>query len=214
MVKWPIKTAKQPPKPVILIKGCSVSNLEGLTENYAQVSDIALSASVSAPRILEVFEAFVRNQIAEEDFFLFIEIPTNYDVEKEFEGDQLHRDIYYLDGLNQGQVLQFLESTDFQILLHDGMSFVGFGTRFSQSELGLYAYNVMTGYAAEGLDELVDLFESFGIGRLPELVSAWDFISKKNPGVSTTFSIDGQTAYDVVEKLKQFGLYLYERREE
>lgn len=211
--KWFGKRSTKRSVTVELIKGHAVAKLNGLTEHYAQTSDKWLSASVSASRIQLVFEHFIKRQAKDEQFFLFIELPTSREIEDELD-DGFHWDIYYLSGLTQQEALAFLETTNFQILIHDAMSYVGFGTRFSQSELGLYAYNVMAAHAANGIGELEALFESLGIPKQETLKSARDYITKEHYGVASTYAIDGKICYDVVEELKELGLYFYERRSE
>lgn len=211
--KWFGRKPAKRPVTVELIKGHAVAKLNDLTEHYAQTSDKWLSASVSASRIQLVFESFIKRQAEDEQFFMFVELPTSREIEEELD-DGFHRDIHYLSGLNQAAALGLLQTTNFQILIHDAMSYVGFGTRFSQSELGLYAYNVMAAHAANGLGELEVLFESLGIPKQDTLRSARDYITKEHYGVASTYAIDGKICYDVVEEWKKLGLYFYERRSE
>lgn len=61
---------------------------------------------------------------------------------------------------------------------------------------------------------LIKVFNSFDLPETDNLVTAWDYFSQDNPGESELYKKDGKTIYDVVDELKEIGLYKYEQREE
>jgi len=45
------------------------------------------------------------------------------------------------------------------------------------------------------------------------LKTAWDYFTYDNPGESFLYEHKGKDIYDLIEHLKQYGLYFAERRE-
>lgn len=205
-----------------MIKGASISDASALREEY-NVSGHQLTANVSAEHILPVFEAFLRQMREDEPLYLFIEVPCKLPEEqrpkkglrKIVSDKELPRDVYYLDGLYQEQMLLFLHSGVGELLIHDGLTHFGFGSLESQTELGKYKYNVLIGYTQkEPVDRLSSLFEAVSIPCSPSITTAWDLFSQNSPGDSYRYEFNGKNVYDLVEEMKELGLYKAETREE
>ncbi len=205
-----------------LIKGASFSGVSALKEEYS-VSGKELTANVSAEHIADIFDAFLRRMAEDEPMYLFVELPCKLDREHQLNsllsGENqfaapFHRDVYYLDGRYRNQMLQLIKSEVGELLIHDGFTHFGFGSHASHAELGKYKYNVLTGFEPGSAVLLPEIFDSFGIPRVPSVVTAWDLFSDGNPGDSFRYEVDGKSVYDLVEQLKGLGLYLAETREE
>lgn len=206
-----------------MIKGASIPDVSKLREEY-QVDEDTLSANVSAENILRVFETFLNRMREDEPLFLFIEVPCREDdelklnppqSEKEYVFKATHKDVYYLDGYDRETMLGFLNSGIGELLINDGLVGFGFGSMESDVELGKYKYNVLTGYL-NGQDSscLSEIFDELNIPRVPEIVTAWKQFSEATPGESRRYEFDGKSIYDLIEQLKELGLYKAETREE
>ena len=205
-----------------MIKGASIPDASALKEEYT-VSGKQLTANVSAEHILPVFEAFLRQIREDEPLYLFIEVPCKAPEEqrpkkglrKIVSGKELPRDVYYLDDLYQEQMLMLLQSGVGELLIHDGLTHFGFGSLESQTELGKYKYNVLIGYAQkEPVDQLCAIFDAFDMPRSPAITTAWDLFSKNSPGDSYRYEFNGKNVYDLIEEMKELGLYKAETRSE
>lgn len=57
-------------------------------------------------------------------------------------------------------------------------------------------------------------FEAFEIPEVIDLKTAWDYFTADTPGDSFAYSHNGKNIYDLVNHLKQYGLYFYKRCED
>ena len=207
-----------------MIKGASIPDASKLREEY-QVDEDTLSANVSAENIPRVFETFLNRMREDEPLFMFIEVPLKRDEELELnpqaekeirEGkiEYLHKAVYYLDGFDRETMLGFLDSGIGELLINDGLVCFGFGSLDSNIELGKYKYNVLKGYF-NGQDAicLTEIFDEFNIPCVPEIVTAWQLFTDERPGVCRKIEFDGRTVYDLIDQLKELGLYKAETRE-
>jgi len=124
----------------------------------------------------------------------------------------VHKDVYYLDGLTPEQAIEFLRVFG-QWFIHDGLSSFGIGIHSGGNEIVFGKYNVVTVYTTtHGMYD--DFFEAQGIGEVSNLKTAWDYFTFDTPGDSFIYKYRGKNVYDIVEHLKQYGLYFAERRED
>ena len=206
-----------------MIKGASISDASALKEEYT-VSGNQLTANVSAEHILPVFEAFLRQMREDEPLYLFIEVPCKLQDEQRLNEpkqmqdrnvENFHRDVYYLDGLYREQMLLFLHSSVGELLIHDGLTYFGFGSLESQTELGKYKYNVLIGYAhAEPMERLSALFDACSIPFSSTITTAWKLFSPNSPGNSYWYECNGKDVFALIEEMKEHGLYKAETRSE
>lgn len=205
------------------VKGNHFYNPENVTtpleEGFIE-GDGRLDAQVSAEHIRTVMENYLAlNQKA--DIFFFMEVPLNLDqekVEKKPEGNNLgilksqHRMVYYLDGIDSEEGMEILDTFG-EVLINDGLSAFGFGTK--DSEIGKYQYNEMLVHVYEDMDPWKKVFLLADVPERKDLTFADDVFSWKNPGVAERYEDDqGRSVYDVVDVLKKAGLYEAEVREE
>lgn len=206
-----------------LIAGATIKDTSGLKEEY-QVGENKLRANISAEKIPQIFVSFLKKMKKDEPLFLFIEAPCKKEDEMRINSSQTendgyiekyHRDVYYLDGWDRENMLELFQSGVGELLVNDGLVWFGIGSLESHVELGKYDYNVLTGYLY-GAEEkfLTDIFDDFGIPRVPEIETAWDFISDDNPGMRRKIEYNGKGIYTLIDQLKELGLYKAETREE
>lgn len=189
-----------------MIKGCRISDPSLLFESYEQL-DTGFAANVDADKIIPLFESFIKLHNAR--CFVILEIPTNL---RENPDCRLHKDVYYLDGLKPASAISFLNAYG-QLLVHDGLSSFGIGIHSGGNEMVAGKYNVVTVYTKDK-GKYSGFFEAHGIPMVREMKTAWDLFTCDSPGDAFSYTYQGCNIYGLVEHLKQYGLYLAERRED
>lgn len=195
-----------------MIKGCKVHDPSLLFEGFEQ-TESGFTANVNAEKIQPLMESFIR--LHNELCFVILEVPTNAKVEAALRGDHtspMHIDVYYLDGLTPDSAVSFLNAYS-EWLVHDGLSSFGIGIHSGANEIMAGKYNVVSIYTHQK-QKYRSLFAAHDIPEVAELKTAWDFFTRETPGDSFSYQHKGHDIYDIVEHLKQYGLYFAERREE
>ena len=195
-----------------MIKGCRVHNPTILYEGYEQI-DSGFVANVDADKIQSLFENFVK--LHNEPCFVILEVPTNAKEETTFlfnGTSTLHKDVYYIDGLTPARAVEFLNVFG-EWLIHDGLSSFGIGIHSGANEIVTGKYNVVTVYTRDK-QKYDGFFETIGIRQVYDLKTAWDYFNSDAPGDSFLYTYKGKNIYDLIEHLKQYGLYFAERRED
>lgn len=201
-----------------MIKGAQVTSLDMLVQGY-ETAENCINANVDADKIKSIIEGFLdmNNDLP---LFLFIEIPANLKNERiiqEFEDggvllEQNHKDIYYLDGVSAKGLKQLLEPF-YEILINDGLSAFGVGNPLGE-EIGKYKYNFMMLYSQD-VNKYISLFETNGISRTKNLITAWDTFTPDTPGTSEKYCDENnRDIYAIIDTLKEIGMYMAEQREE
>lgn len=195
-----------------MIKGCRIHDPSVLHEGYER-TPAGFVANVDADKIQKLMESFVL--LHNEYCFVFLEVPTNAKEETAFaSGGTLptHKDVYYLDGLSPERAIEFLQVFG-EWFIHDGLSSFGIGIHSGGNEITRDKYNVVTVYT-QTPDKYDSFFAAQGIAKDPQLKTAWDYFTYDTPGDSFLYTHKGKNVYDLVEHLKQYGLYFAERRED
>jgi len=195
-----------------MVKGCRVSDPSVLFEGYEQL-DTGFFANVDADKMRCLFENFIR--LHNEMCFVILEVPTGAKEEAALSSEgaaQRHKDVYYLDGLTPERAIEFLDVYG-EWVLNDGLSSFGIGIHSGANELVLGMYNVVHLYTLDK-KKYAGFFEGLGIPRTSDLKTAWDFFTRETPGDTFVHLHKGKHIYDIVEHLKQYGLYFAERRED
>jgi len=208
-----------------MISGASVADASLIKQEYC-IDGQWISANVSAENIPEVFREFFEYE-GDRLYCLWIEIPSSIDneiIEKvatkvatDIEPGIMkstHRDVYYLDNLDRNTARELLGIFK-EILINDGLTCFGFISQRG-NEIGKYKYNVMNAYSDAGdADGLKTVFDRLRIPERESIKTAWDYIDPKRPGVSEKHEMkDGRNVYDIIEVLKENGMYLAEQRED
>ena len=195
-----------------MIKGCKINDPSVLFEGYERI-ETGFVANVNSEKLQTLLETFVllHNEIC----FVILEVPTNAKEETELAlagTKPLHKDVYYLDGLAPERAVEFLQIFG-EWFIHDGLSSIGIGIHSGANEIVLGKYNVVTIYT-QSPQQYIGFFEAQGIREVCDLKTAWDFFTYDTPGESFLYEHKGKNIYDLVEHLKQYGLYYAERRED
>lgn len=201
-----------------LIQGANLSADVVLKEEY-EIDGNWIYANISAENIRKIIEKFVEIEKGNR-FCLFIETPASIadenvvgmNEEGFYQLESKHMDVYYLDNITDEYIIYLLDTFG-DILIHDGLSHFGVLSQ-SGREIGKYKYNVIKAYTRDDLLPLIKVFNAFDIPETDNLITAWDYFTQDNPGESELYKKDDKTIYDIVETLKEVGMYKYEQREE
>lgn len=195
-----------------MIKGCNVQDPSILFKGY-QKTENGFVANVNAEKIQTLMESFVL--LHNDCCFVILEVPTNAKVDPALSSggaQHLHKDVYYLDGLSPESAVSFLRAYG-PWIVQDGLSSFGIGLHSGANEIISGKYNVVSVYT--NTPQVYDgFFEANGIPETADLKTAWDYFTYDSPGDSFLYTHDGKNIYDLVEHLKQYGLYFAERRED
>lgn len=200
-----------------LAAGVKAADLSGISEGYSVAETgkgyTLLTINVSAERLQETFLGLA--EMVSTPGFAVIEIPTDLEKEKKLrksDKDPLHRDVYYLDGIDFGRLkLLFVKHSWF--FLEDGQITFGFGCHKGHDEVFISRYKILNIYADEP-DKYVRALQELGYERREPLKTVWDNFSENNPGSTEMLTKDGKSIYSLVEELEQEGLYFAEHREQ
>lgn len=190
-----------------LKEGSIISKNIKLKEEY-KVDNNTIILNIDVNKIIKLLKDFVKVQ--KEELFLFIEVPTNIN-EINSEEKNNYTDVYYLDGISINEIDELLSQYG-DILINDGLCEFGFGVKSFNEEIMSLKYNVITIYSKENVNKYKELLNKLKINESIDFKSAWNFFTHDNPGVSKIYEKNGQTIYEVIETLKEAGLYLGERR--
>ncbi len=194
------------------IKGCKIPNSENLKEEY-KISGNWIKANVNASKILKLMYEFTEMQEDDEPLFLFLEIPSNKENQKDIEEfykkrkykikNGFYYDIYYLDGISKKFFKELLNKSG-EILLNDGMSSFGLGNFTTNDEIGKYKYNQVK-LLSDSIEKYEELFRKNNIERNDNVVLSVNLISPNNPGICNIYKDrSGKDIYKIVEKLKEY----------
>lgn len=200
------------------IKGAKLGSDIVLTQEY-EIDGNWIYANVSAENIRKVIEKSIEIEKGNR-FCLFIEIPANIADENIigitedgfYQTDGKHMDVYYLDNIS-GEYVNYLLDKFGDVLVNDGLSHFGVLSQ-SGEEIGKYKYNVVKAYTRDDLLHMVKIFDAFNIPKTDNLITAWDYFTQDCPGESELYIRDGKNVYDIVDELKEIGMYKYEQRNE
>lgn len=192
--------------------GCMVPFPEKLQEGY-QTESKRIIANVHVDKIRDVLEHFLA--MHSEPVFFILELPTNAnDEEAGADGtiEELHKDIYYIDGCSREEALNLLKQTG-ELLIQDGISQFGFGGHSSGDEIMVCCYNVVTIFS-NSIYKYNHFFEAHNIPQTEKLITAWDTFSQEHPGSCQMYAMDGRDVYEIPNLYKEWGIYMAERRAE
>lgn len=195
-----------------MVKGCKVQDPSILFENYAR-TDTGYIANVHAEKIADVMKHFI--DLQDDYVFLFLEIPSHIDTETEIEPgvvDCFHSDVFYLDGFTKENAKHFLDQFG-ELFIHDGMCIFGFGAHAGGNEIKLGQYNVVSIYTKTP-NRYEEFFEKHDISEVENLITAWEYFTHETAGECFRYEYRGKDIYDIVDYLKDYGLYFAERREQ
>mgnify|MGYP003446803269 FL=1 len=195
-----------------MIKGCKISHPERLKSQYELATD-NITANVDADKIDEILQHFI--SMKDEPLFFILELPSNAADEDEIRPgvvENLHKDVYYIDGCDKEKVLTILKG-EADILINDGLCCFGFGGHESGDEIMSNQYNIMTIYS-KNIEKYSGFFEQHNITKTKRLTTAWDTFTKDSPGECELYEKEEKNVYSILEDFKDLGIYLAERKED
>jgi hypothetical protein len=200
-----------------LPRGIQVADLNGIHESYSVTVTgegyHVFTVNVSAENIHRVFCRLAAE--VNEPAFLLLETGTHRDVEKQLrknDTDPLHKDVYYLDGQKWTSAKSIIDSYS-DLFVHDGQISFGFGSHKGHDEIFVGPYKIFTIFADEPTKYEAALVE-LGITKVQKLKTVWDNFTPDSPGQRAALADVTPTIWDMIEQLKQKGLYFAERRED
>ena len=199
-----------------LAKGCNVKDLSGIEEGY-EFNDngkfVTFTLNISRENIEKYF-FHLASYVNKPSFFL-LEHPTNEKIEKKLrksDESPTHKDVYYRDNLDFEDLSSIWDKCS-NFCLDCGMTNFGFGSHEGIDEVFITRYKIcyiLSGNHEKYLNALAEL----NMPHVEKLKTVWDNINYENPGETSSLKFEDKTIYDVVEDLKEDGLYFYEHRED
>lgn len=193
-----------------MVKGSIIKDFEKLNEEF-ETKNKGIITNINEDKILKIIDDFI--EIQEGYLFLIIEIPTNAEFEEN--GKNLHKDVYYKDGMTKEEIKKVMKEYG-NLFVQDGIAQIGVGNHETKEEIMTDKYNIVYIYAEkEEQNKYEKILLENKVKKVDKLTTAWDYFTKENGGISNIIEEDGKNVYDVVEILKEeIGLYFAERREE
>lgn len=185
--------------------GVNIPFPEKIEEKYT-LNGNWIDFNISFEKLNFLFENFLINLC--EPLFLFIYLTLLEDEEKELlenSSNSFHSEVLYLDGQTKKQICEIMDQYG-EILLNDGMSQFGIASHKTKDELFIQKYKIVGIYSKE-INKYIHLMDKYGISETNHLITAWDTFSQEHPGECSKVTINKRDIYDVVESLKEHGMY-------
>lgn len=195
-----------------LAQGIEIDDITGIHNCY-EASGNRIIASISSEKLLNILSDLLRQLTA--PIFFFIETPCDEDTEKKLrkkDTDPFHKNVYYLDNCTHKVATAIIKRYG-DLLLNDGIVQFGFGSNTESEEIYIMKYNVMSIYAEE-ISKFRKIFDKHNIPYEDNIKTVWDVLSQDNPGTCTLIEFNGETIFDIVENLKDEGLYFSHQAED
>ena len=200
-----------------LAEGVSVPNLDGVSEGYSvrqtEAGDFHFVTNVSVERLETVFLTLA--SLVNEPGHLIVEKGTRRDDEeclRKSETDPLHCDVFYLDNISFARFRSLFERYS-RFFVHCGGTNVGFGSGQGTDEVFVGKYKIVAIYSDEP-QKYIAALEELRIPKRSELKTVWSGFTNDIPGHRCVITVEGKRIHEVIEELKEEGLYFSEHREE
>ncbi len=188
-------------KQIKLIHGIEFSGADKLKAEFRQDGE-SLTLALSA----EDYPAFFPKAAGAlaEPLFFFAELPsgesgiTGGDAADEYK-------TYYLDNCTLPVIKAILKRYG-GILYSDGVLRFGFGSHKTGDEVYMQEYQQLSVYS-RNISAFKKIFSELGYSENPAALTLWDIISEKSPISGESVDCDGETAADMIDNLKELGLY-------
>lgn len=192
-----------------MFKGCEVPHPEKLFNEYEVLGDTMLHANVDADKVEAILLDFVALH-ADEPVFFYLELPPEYRSAVQMsEGQNIigeDNETYYIDDMNLERAKELLAKVG-DILINDGVSRFGFGGNYSNDQLVVDKYNVLT-FMGNEPEAMQKIFAKHGLQQVENMVTAWDTFSPEEPGLCTRYEQDNVDVFALPALLADWGIYL------
>jgi len=196
------------------VEGNHVPNLTGIQEGYTKkyVNDYwHLAANVSAEHIEKMFCDLCAK--VREPAFLLLEHGTNQKEEenlRQSDQDPFHLDVFYLDGLDYKR-FEAIYDVYHELLVHDGEICFGYASHNGTDEVYVGAYKIFHIYT-DTPEKYEQVLERAGFVLLENMKTVWDTFTADTPGARRCIKKNNIDIYEMVNQLKEQGLYFAEYR--
>ena len=183
--------------------GVKISKPEEIKEGY-QLFDEIIRANISFEHLSPIIKEFYVS--IEEPMFLAIHCPLSQSEEKvKSVSKTVHDEILYLDGCTRMQIENIFQTYG-NLLLNDGMSQFAIASHKTGDEIFIRKYKLVD-ILGKNRISFIPLLEKHGIVETKNLKTIWDTFTNDTPGECSRIYIDGKDIYNVVNELKEKGLY-------
>ncbi len=185
--------------------GVQIPFPERIHEKYIADKDY-IRFNISFEKLEPLFRDFLDGLT--EPLFLIVQVPLNQKEEDQLrqgEERKIHSEVLYLDGQTKKQVTDIIDTFG-SILFNDGMSRFGVASHSTGDEIFIQKYKIVDIYS-KAIDRYAFLMNKYRIERTRSLITPWDTFSHEHPGRCSKITMNHMDVYDVVEKLKERGMY-------
>ncbi len=185
--------------------GVKIPFPERIHEKYISGKDY-IRFNISFEKLEPLFHDFLDG--LNEPVFLILHVPLNQKQEEKLQTTEkrsIHSEILYLDGQTKKQITEILDTYG-QLLFNDGMSKMGVASHNNGDEIFIQKYKVVAIYS-KNIERYAFLMKKYNIEKTNRLITPWDTFSPEHPGRCNRVTFNDMDVYDVVEKLKEQGLY-------
>lgn len=199
-----------------MVQGNYVPSLQEIQEGYTKQytgNYWCLVINVSAEHIEKLFCDLCT--LVRQPSFLLFEHGTNANIEEQLRmSDQApsHKDVFYIDGLDYARFEEIYNKYR-ELLVQDGEICFGLGSHDGIDEVYVGAYKIFNIYT-DIPEKYEQVLHKEGFELLEEMKTVWETFTPDKPGMRKTVNINGIDIYEMIEELKEQGLYFAERREE
>lgn len=199
-----------------IVEGNYVPNLQGVQEEYTKQfanTHWCIQINVSAEHIDELFRQLC-SQVRQPSFLLF-EHGANQKEEEQLRSsdqDPYHKDIFYIDGLDY-KGFESIYGRYQELLVHDGEICFGLGSHDGIDEVYVGDYKIFTIFT-DTPDKYQRILHKAGFEMSESMKTVWNNFTQDNPGQRRCVKKNGIDIYEMINELKEQGIYLAERRPE
>ncbi len=180
-----------------LAQGNRVDDISNIHQAY-HIKNNNILCNVSFENLKKTVTGLV-NLLAEPLFF-FIEVPSD-----NIDSDDDNMDVYYLDNCTLPVILAIIERYG-DILFNDGIAEFGFGSLANDDEIYIMKYKLLNIYSSD-IGKFSDFLDKIDFPKENNIVTVWDVLSETNTGSCTSVESEGENIYDIIENLKEVGMY-------
>ncbi len=181
------------PKQIKLIHGIEFSEADKLKAEFKADGE-NLTLTLSAEDYPAFFQKAV--QALAEPIFFFAELPAA-------EGEEYKT--YYLDNCTLPVIKAILKRYG-GILYSDGVLRFGFGSNKGGDEVYMQEYQQLSVYSGN-ISAFKKIISELGYCENPDALTLWDIISEQSPISGESVECEGETAADMIDNLRELGLY-------
>lgn len=184
-------------KQIKLIHGIEFSGADKLKAEF-KTDGKSLTTTLSA----EDYSAFFPKAAGAllEPLFFFAELPA-----EESGKDSDEYKTYYLDNCTLPVIRAILKRYG-GILYSDGVLRFGFGSHKTDDEVYMQEYQQLSIYS-HNISAFRNILSELGYSENPAASTLWDIISEDDPISGESVEFDGKTAADMIDNLRELGLY-------